>query len=148
MPKITFERELIDVDVRPGETLLDAAEKAGIDVFRGMWPGLHCNRVKGWCNRCKVWVTPSSPQAVNPPTLKERSPLKLGGRVSGTLRLACQVQVQGDVVVHTRVGGPPVRDNVDWPDTSGPTKWKERWEKRHENKKGEGAAEDETEAEG
>ena len=27
------------------------------------------------------------------------------------MRLACQVQVSGDVVVHTRVGGPDVKPN-------------------------------------
>ncbi|HEY7957106.1 MAG TPA: 2Fe-2S iron-sulfur cluster binding domain-containing protein [Polyangia bacterium] len=148
MPKITFEREQRVVEIKPGQTLLQAADQAGIDLFRGMWPGLHCNRMKGWCNRCKVWVTPETPQAINPPTAKERSPLRLNGRVHGSLRLACQVQAQGDVVVHTRVGGPEVAGNTDWPDTDEPTKWKERWEKRHEGKGGAAEPDEEAEAEG
>jgi ferredoxin len=134
MPKITFEREEIVVDARPGQTVLEAAEQAGIDVFRGMWPALHCDRMKGWCNRCKVWVKPSDPQAVNPPTSKERSPLRLNGRVGGSLRLACQVQVSGDVIVHTRVGGPEVKQTATWDAAAEPSKWKERWDRRKDSK--------------
>jgi ferredoxin len=133
MPKVRFEREQIVVDAQPGTTVLEAAEKAGIDVFRGMWPGLHCKRVTGWCNRCKVWVKPDSPNGINPPTAKEKMP-RLNGRVSGTMRLACQVQVTGDVTVHTRAGGPEVQRNPTWEATPEPSAWKERWEKRHEAK--------------
>src|SRR5690242_20448403 len=97
-----------------------------------MWPDLHCNRSKGWCNRCKVWIKPTSENAVNPPTAKERSPLRINGRVKGTMRLACQVEVSGDVIVQTRAGGPEVRPNMVWEAEAGPSRWKERWEKRHE----------------
>jgi hypothetical protein len=38
--------------------------------------------------------------------------------------------------------GPPVAANADWAPTDEPSKWKERWEKRHEAKgAGEEAAE-------
>jgi ferredoxin len=144
LPKVTFEREDIVVEARPGQSLLEVAEQAGVSVFRGMWGGLHCGRVKGWCNRCKVWVKPSAPGAINAPTSAEKFPLRPNGAVRGTMRLACQVQVQGDVAVHTRAGGPAVRPNPDWQPVPGPTKWKERWEKRHD--KGAGAAEEEEEA--
>jgi ferredoxin len=137
LPKVTFEREEITVEARPGQTLLEVAEAAGVSVFRGMWPGLHCGSVKGWCNRCKVWVKPETPNAVNPPTAAETFPLRLGGRVRGTMRLACQVQVSGDVVVHTRIGGPPVKPNIDWQPTQEPSRWKERWEKRKDSGGGE-----------
>jgi len=140
MPKVTFEREQIVVDAQKGSTLLDVAEKAGVDVFRGMWTGLHCKRITGWCNRCKVWVKPEAPNAVNPPTAKEKMPLRLNGRVSGTMRLACQVQVLGDVTVHTRAGGPAVKLNATWEATPEGSAWKERWAKRHDAK---GQAEEE-----
>ncbi len=132
MPKVRFEREDVIVDVKSGTTVLEAAEQAGIDVFRGMWAGLHCKRVHGWCNRCKVWVKSDSPQAVNAPTSAERFPLRMNGRVVGTLRLACQATVAGDVSVHTRAGGPTVKKNANWEASPEPTKWKERWEKRHD----------------
>ncbi len=146
MPKVTFEREEIVVEAKPGQTLLEVAGEAGIDVFRGMWPALHCNRVKGWCNRCKVWVKPESPSAVNPPTGAERSALRINGRVSGTQRLACQVKLAGDVIVHTRSGGPEVKTNMVWEASTEPSKWKERWEKRHDKKEKDEPEEDSTEA--
>jgi ferredoxin len=144
MPKVTFEREQIVVDARPGSTLLEIAEQAGVDVFRGMWTELHCKRMHGWCNRCKVWVKPDAANAINPPTSKEKSPFRLNGRVTGTMRLACQVRVNGDVAVHTRSGGPDVKPNATWHATDEKTAWKDRWEKRHESKGGdEEAATDE-----
>ena len=130
MPKVRFEREDITVDAKPGQNLLALCEEAGILVFRGMWPELHCGDSKGWCNRCKVWVKPSSEGAINPPTSKETSPFRLNGRVSGSLRLACQVQVNGDVMVHTRAGGPVVKPNMTWDADPGPSKWKDRWDNR------------------
>jgi ferredoxin len=136
MPKVTFEREDLVVECKSGANLLEVADEAGVDVFRGIWPTLHCNRVKGWCNRCKVWVKSDAGQAVNGPTGWEKMPLRLGGRVSGSQRLACQVTVTGDITVHTRSGGPEVRATGDWAPTPGSTKWKERWEKRNENKGG------------
>lgn len=130
MPKVSFAREGVVVDARPGQTLLEIAESSGISIFRGMWPGLHCRRWKGWCNRCKVWVKPLGDAAVNPPTGAERAYLRLNGRVSGTLRLACQVAVNGEVEVHTRAGGSVVLANVVWEATTEPSRWKDRWEKR------------------
>ncbi|HUS68868.1 MAG TPA: 2Fe-2S iron-sulfur cluster binding domain-containing protein [Kofleriaceae bacterium] len=132
MPKVTFEREQLTVESKPGQTVLEVAEQAGIDVFRGIWPGLHCNRMKGWCNRCKVWVKSDTPGAMNPPTSKERSPLRINGAVRGTMRLACQVVPTGDVIVHTRAGGPATKTNATWEASDEPTKWKERWAKRNE----------------
>jgi ferredoxin len=143
MAKVTFEREGITVEAKPGQSLLDVAESAGVTVFRGMWPELHCGGMKGWCNRCKVWVK-GERGAVNPPTVAERRP-RISGRVSGTMRLACQVAVSGDVTVHTRAGGPPVRTNMVWEEVPGPTKWKERWAKRNE-KAAPGESDDEGDA--
>jgi len=137
LPKVRFEREDVIVDAQNGKTVLEVAEEAGIDVFRGMWPGLHCNRVHGWCNRCKVWIKSDAASSVNPPTSAERFPIRFNGRVRGTLRLACQAKVQGEVTVHTRVGGPAVRSNMNWQASTEPSKWKERWEKRHEKGKDE-----------
>lgn len=106
MPKVEFEREGVVADARPGQTLLEVAEAAGVTVFRGIWPELRCRRSHGWCNRCKVWVRADSPEAINPPTAAERTRVRLNGRVQGSMRLACQVEVRGDVRVHTRAGGP------------------------------------------
>lgn len=112
MPKVDFEREGVTVEARAGQTLLEVAESAGIDVFRGIWPALHCKSRPGWCNRCKLWVHADAAGAVNPPTAKETARLRLNGRVYGEQRLACQVRLAGDVRVHTRAGGPVVRPSL------------------------------------
>ena len=137
MPTVRFEREDITVEVKAGANLLEVAEQAGINVFRGMWPDLHCGDSKGWCNRCKVWVKPLAEGAVNPPTKKETSGFNLNGRVKGSQRLACQVQVNGEIAVHTRVGGPEVKRNQEWNADPAPSKWKERWENRNAGAAGE-----------
>ncbi len=146
MPKVRFEREDITVEAPAGQNLLRLAEKAGINVFRGMWPELHCESGGGWCNRCKVWVKPLAEGAVNPPTKKETSPFRLNGRVTGNQRLACQVIVSGDIVVHTRVGGPAVKANPDWQPSQENTKWKERWANRKTGGGGDEAEESTDEA--
>lgn len=120
MPKVEFEREGLTVEARAGQTLLEVAEGAGIDVFRGIWPTLHCGTRRGWCNRCKLWVRADGDDAVNPPTASERARLRLNGRVYGELRLACQVELRGDVRVHTRAGGPLVRPSL----SGGAPEWK------------------------
>src|SRR5437762_13704245 len=100
--------EQVTVDVPAGTTLLDAAEKNGIDVFRGIWPGFHCGTppffVRGSCNRCKLWVSPLAPGAINEKTGKEKARFRVNGTIPamGNLRLACQVLVSGDVEVRTR----------------------------------------------
>jgi ferredoxin len=121
--RVEFEREGVVVEAAAGQNLLQVAERAGVEIFRGMWPELHCGRLKGWCNRCKVWVRPATPgasDAVNAPTASERSRLRINGRVGGAMRLACQVVVSGDVRVHTRAGAPAVVHN---PTPAGPS-WK------------------------
>ena len=86
MARIEFEREGVVVEARAGQTLLEVAEAAGVELFRGLWPELHCRRQKGWCRRCTVWVSES------------------GG--AATRRLACRVTVRDGLNVHTRAGGP------------------------------------------
>jgi ferredoxin len=119
VPKVEFEREGVVVDARAGQTLLEVADSAGVQLFRGIWPELHCKLRRGWCNRCKIWVRADA-SAINPPTDKEKARLRLNGRVRGSMRLACQVTVRGDVSVQTRAGGPPPRPSL----TSSAPGWK------------------------
>jgi ferredoxin len=132
LPKVTFVNEQITVEAQPGQTLLDVAEKSGINVFRGIWQGLHCSS-GGWCNRCKVWATPLEGGALNAKTSSELSGFRLGGRIPkhGTLRLACQAKISGDVEVRTRSGFEKA-PTVEWQPDPRPFKWRERWEKRNE----------------
>jgi ferredoxin len=100
VPKVEFEREGVVVEARAGQTLLEVAEEAGVEVFRGLWPELHCQKQRGWCRRCKVWVRDEGAPA--------------------TMRLACQVEVRADLSVHTRSGGPAVRPSLE----TGAPAWK------------------------
>ena len=84
--KVEFEREGVLVEADAGQTLLAVAEAAGVELFRGLWPELHCRRRTGWCRRCVVWVAED------------------GG--AATRRLACKVAVRSETRVHTRAGGP------------------------------------------
>ena len=76
---------------------------------------------------------PETPTGINPPTGQEKMP-RLNGRVSGNMRLACQVQVLGELTVHTRAGGPDVKSGAGWQEPTLGSAWKKRWEKRHEAK--------------
>ena len=130
MPKVTFVNELVTVEAQPGETLLSVGERGGINVFRGIFQGLHCKRVRGWCGRCKVWATPLQSGALNEKTGAELR-VRLGGRVAakGTMRLACQAVVSGDVEVRTRPGF-EIKETLTWDADARKSKWKERWDKR------------------
>ncbi|HEX2569830.1 MAG TPA: hypothetical protein VH877_09760 [Polyangia bacterium] len=133
MPKVTFVNEQVTVEAKPGENLLEVCERNEINVFRGLFQGFHCGSAKGWCNRCKVWATPLQPGAVNERTGAEKRRLRLNGVIPlhGTMRLACQVVVQGDVEVRTRSGF-EVKPNAEWQPDPRPFKWKERWERRND----------------
>ena len=134
MPKVTFMNELKTVEVPAGATLLEAAEQNGIDIFRGIWPSFHCGVFpfvsKGSCNRCKLWVTPLVPGAINERTSKEKSRLRMFNGsmpLTGNMRLACQVKLTGDCEVRTRVGGPEHTPDTVWNADPRPSKWKDRW---------------------
>ena len=51
LPKVRFEREDLTVEAKPGQNLLEVCEKAGVVVFRGMWPEPNCGDSRG--NTCK-----------------------------------------------------------------------------------------------
>ena len=139
MPKVHFLNELVTVEVPAGAKLLEVAEKQGIPVIRGIWPEIHCGNgllgrlaaIPNGCNRCKLWVSPVHPGAVNEKTRREKTRFRLNGALPriGSLRLACQVKVLGDVEVHTRATGENrARDPV-WEADPRPSRWRERWAK-------------------
>jgi len=80
-------------EVEPGETLLDAARQAGVDL-NALCGG------EGWCYGCKVRLATGS--ALSPVTVSEREALTPKQLAAG-FRLACQAEPRGDV----RVDIPP-----------------------------------------
>ncbi|HKQ68847.1 MAG TPA: 2Fe-2S iron-sulfur cluster-binding protein [Polyangiaceae bacterium] len=99
MPKVVFVNEHRIVEVPAGKNLKTLALELGIDPHREFFRGLNCG-YWGVCGTCQVWVKESAPGAANAPNLRER----MAG-VKGLRRLACQVEVTGDVEITTFAGG-------------------------------------------
>jgi len=99
VPKVRFLNELVSVEVPPDATLRDVAMQQGVELYRGMWTHVNC-RGNGVCGRCRVWVL----EGASKRSWRERAHV----RVTGTMRLACQVRVDADLDVRTRPIGPPV----------------------------------------
>ncbi|MEO3945215.1 2Fe-2S iron-sulfur cluster-binding protein [Gorillibacterium sp. CAU 1737] len=88
MHRVRFEPMDVEVEVREGTTLLEAARKGKVTIRT------RCAGVAG-CLMCKVTVRDES--GLSP--LSKAEQLKLGGQASRGIRLACQTKVQGDAVV-------------------------------------------------
>ena len=72
MPKVSFEMESVTVEIPEGQTLWDAAQKAGIVLQRG-FAAAHPCQGKGYCTggACSIFLR-APDGAVSPPTWKER----------------------------------------------------------------------------
>jgi ferredoxin len=120
VPKVHFLNEDVEAEARPGESIKDVADRVGIPLVRGLIPRLHCHG-HGLCGRCRVWAMPGAAGGVSPLTLFERLRFYRGSR-----RLACQAKVLGDVEVRTTPNAAPPAQTTVWPESTRPTKWKER----------------------
>jgi uncharacterized 2Fe-2S/4Fe-4S cluster protein (DUF4445 family) len=89
---MTFEVDFEPIGIRipcdQGDTILDAAQKAGI-MLNSICGG------EGTCGRCIVRVMDGQ---VSPPNVTEES--ELGETIIDGWRLSCQVEVLGDVRIH------------------------------------------------
>jgi ferredoxin len=97
MPKVHFERENKEVEVEDGESLRYIAMDHNIPIYCGVYTLANCHG-NGLCGSDKVSIEPAN--AVNPRTAAERFHL----RKKPELRLACQVEVHGDITVTTQCG--------------------------------------------
>jgi 2Fe-2S ferredoxin len=89
---VTFDRLGRTAEAREGETLLDAARRAGAPL------GNSCGAI-GVCARCRVTVV-SGAESLSPPTSLEDQVSHQRG-LSSDERLACQAVVRGPVTVTT-----------------------------------------------
>lgn len=92
MPKVTFKSPLaeVTVDVPPGTTLLDAAEKGEAQV------GHSCGGVCG-CSTCHVWIRKGL-DSLSEQRDDEMDRLDMGFDVRPYSRLSCQTEVGGEDV--------------------------------------------------
>jgi ferredoxin len=92
MPKITFEKERIQVLVPMHANLREVAIANDIPIYSGFAKVANC-KGNGRCGTCRVEID-------GPVTLRNAvEEAKLKGLPN--LRLACQVEIQGDLTVRT-----------------------------------------------
>jgi ferredoxin len=94
MPTVYFEAENRKVEVPVGTTIRKAAKQADVSVYGSINKLVNC-RGFGLCGTDRILVTPA--ECVNGVTFREK--LQLGDKPKE--RLACQVKIEGDVVVNT-----------------------------------------------
>lgn len=107
MPKVVFVKEKKEIEVASGSNLRVEARKASVQIYGSIERFLNC-RGNGLCGTCKVHVKKGMDN-LSPKTRIER--FNLGFHPLTTLalighedemRLACQVQVNGDCSIETR----------------------------------------------
>lgn len=94
MPKITFERERIQVLAPMHSNLREIAIANKIPIYAGLAKVANC-RGNGHCGTCMVELQGSG---IKPRNAVEDAKLKN----SPSLRLACQIEVLGDLNVKTQ----------------------------------------------
>ena len=107
MPKVEFVNEKKEIDVPAGANLRQEARNAGIPIYQGLDRYLNC-RGLGLCGTCRVLVKKGM-ENLNAKTVMERlnlnlHPLTLFAALGheDEMRLACQVQVNGDCSIETQ----------------------------------------------
>jgi ferredoxin len=103
MPKVVFVKEKKELEVAQGANLRQEARKAGIEIYQGPDRFINC-RGLGLCGTCKV-IVKKGMENLSPKSLREK--FKLATMLStvgheNEMRLACQVQVNGDCEIETR----------------------------------------------
>lgn len=109
MPKITFVKEKKTVEVPAGSNLRREAQKAGVEVYKGVHKVLHCPGL-GLCGSCRVYVKKGQ-ENVSEPGIIEKFTVRTGANPEAyfaylghekELRLSCQCSVEGDIEVETQ----------------------------------------------
>ena len=103
MPKVTFVKEKLELEVPQGANLREEAMKAGLEVYTGVNRYLNCFG-HGTCGTCKVAVKKGA-ENLSPKGVMEKFTLWRMLSVIGheqEARLSCQCQVYGDCTIETR----------------------------------------------
>jgi ferredoxin len=98
VPRVRVNPIGIDIEVEPGESLMEAAERQGYD-----WPTI-CGGV-GMCTMCWVRIGAGEENA-EPMEQLERDALETyrwnDGKLEPGVRLGCQLRMTGDATVYKR----------------------------------------------
>ncbi len=91
MPRVTILPVELSAEMVAGESLLDAGERAGVEMVAGCFNTA--------CGTCVVAVE-AGQEHLTPPTPAERALLRAMGRDAARFRLACTARVrEGDVII-------------------------------------------------
>ena len=108
MPTVTFVNEKKSIEVPAGANLRSEAIKAGVQLYPTPHNYVNCMGF-GFCHSCKVIVKKglenvSHQSLFEKTTMTVLNPLTFFARIGNesNLRLACQMQVNGDVEVQTQ----------------------------------------------
>jgi ferredoxin len=107
MPTVTFVNEKKTIEVPPGANLRREAIKAGVQLYPVPHNYLNCMGF-GLCNSCRVIVKKGLENCSKQSSFEKLSmltnPMGFFARIGNetTLRLACQMQVNGDIEVQTK----------------------------------------------
>ncbi len=102
MPTITYVRENVRVEVPEGDSVRYPALENDVPVYCGLWKFANCHG-NGLCGTDRVAVSPST--NTNDLSFMEKFWLRSDLKKNPNMRLACQVQVYGDVTVETQCKG-------------------------------------------
>jgi ferredoxin len=111
MPKVVFLNEKKEIEVPEGANLRLEAKKAGVNVYSGLATYLNCFG-HGTCGTCAVLIKKGMENLSKPGRMERFTlwrMLKSIGK-EDEIRLACQVQVNGDCTVETHPGMGPEKD--------------------------------------
>ncbi len=106
MPKVTIVNEKKEIEVPAGGNLRKEARAAGVEVHGTVEKYLNC-RGNGLCGTCRVFVKKGM-ENLSPKTAMEKinfaaHPMSMLASIGheDEIRLACQVQVNGDCAIET-----------------------------------------------
>ena len=99
VPIITFVRENKQIEIPEGDHVRYPALENDVQVYCGLWKYANCHG-NGLCGTDRVAVSPST--NTNELTFHEKFWLRNDLKKNPNIRLACQVQVFGDVSVDTQ----------------------------------------------
>ena len=97
MPKVRFIRENLEVEIEPGQTILQAAKKIGAPE------GDRCGGVCA-CSTCHVYVTKGF-DSLSEIEDEEFDILDKAFDVRSTSRLGCQAKLKGDEDLEVEISG-------------------------------------------
>ena len=98
MPEIVFLKENKRIQANIGSNLREMAIEDKISVYQNILTKLFNCRGMGFCGTCKVLIESGE---MEPPNEVENKKLKNDLKINPNIRLACQLEIKGDLEIKT-----------------------------------------------